>query len=464
MLRDLFSVFSKLKALSKIEEGWSYLTFSGTWQNGGDFDLFSQIEKFSQSENLQFGITWQIDGNSTSYEEFKEDLVNGSLWQMNINKTSRLEYNRANFFYDLVTFNTWARALEPFDKTNPLLSAYPIRIYVNNLKHKIIASNYIICDPHLQLDFGAANGLPSFDEVNSSIHVVSRDNFTIEPAKLLVTDGECNDSTAPFFEMSAKALGACIVSEFVSRDSIILRGVRRIDLVFYKNITALNIDQLRQLKSAVIWIYEERTDLKLKLFLDRLTLDIDLNQDYISELLRLNRSCLEQAKERYAFITFERKDQYQKELRELLKDLKGISDLYTNKVRTLLSNLLRDVLAGLLLIGITILSKVENVISVTNSPVINLVFKAFAAYFLLSIIFQSVFDFLDISKAKDEFIYWKRTSREYISELEFRKYLKETVERRELFTYCYYGFLIMTYLALSIISYKFIDILKEALV
>jgi len=263
--------------------------------------------------------------------------------------------------------------------------------------------------------------------------------------------------------MAALSLSVCAVSELINDKLVVLRGIRKIEMDLFNNVVKIDLGVLEDLKNTVSWIYEDKTDLKLKLFLDRFTLDVDLKKDYTSELILLNKTSLEQAKERFSFITFERKDQYQKELRDLLKDIKGVSDLYSTKVRGVLSNLLRDVLAGLILIGITILSKIEKVDTVASSPIINLVFKAFAFYFILSILYQTIFDFLDISKTKNEFIFWKQTSREYIGQDEFKKLMAGTINKREIFTYSFYSLLIITYLGIAYLSYNFIAILQAVI-
>ena len=462
MFTVLFNNFGELSKFSELSEGWSFLNFKGTWKEENKLDAFHKINEYSKSSDFKLGLSWQLDGQAIEFNTFLEDLLNGSNWELNINKVSRLTLNKKTFFYSLQSFKDWSKTLDAFDSNNPLLSSFPIAIVVNGIDEVVIANNYIICPPSKIIEFKVIEEIPDFIEINSIVHIAKRENFIVEPKKLFITEGICTDTTTPFFEMAVKSLAVCLVSEIGNQELVILRGIRKIELPLFKNITVLNVEVLCELKNSVKWIYDEKIDLKIKLFLDRFTLDVDLKKDYISELIRLNKNCLEQAKERFSFITFERKDQFQKELRDLLKDLKIVSDLYSTKARGLLSNLLRDVLAGLLLIGITILSKVENINSVAQNPLINLIFKAFAIYFILSILYQSIFDFVDIIKTKNEFIYWKQTSREYISEADFKVYLQQTVGKREVFTFVYYCFLIITYLLLAYLSYNFTQFLEFA--
>lgn len=71
----------------------------------------------------------------------------------------------------------------------------------------------------------------------------------------------------------------------------------------------------------------------------------------------------------------ERRDAYAKELTNLLKDLKAQSDLYSSKVRSLLGNLTRDVLAGILLIGFTMFTKFTEIEKLSRyENIINIIF------------------------------------------------------------------------------------------
>lgn len=459
MLFQLFNSFKDLATISEYSEGWAYINFSGIWLVEHNAQLFKDVDRLITSTGM-CAIFWNLDGQALDFETFLDDLAAGGQWFVNINKISRLSESKTNFFFDENSFKAWSRQLSSFDSSNPLLSSFRTKIVVNKFCEKVVASNYIICNPDDSFDYAEIDMLPSFAKINSTIHIAARDNFIVEPSKLFITEGDCTDNTLPFFKMSVISLGVCIVSELVNDKAVVLRGIRKLEVELFKNVTKIDVKILEDLKNTVTWIYEDRTDLKLKLFLDRFTLDIDLKKDYISELILLNRTSFEQAKERFSFVTFERKDQYQKELRDLLKDLKVVSDLYSTKVRGVLYNLLRDVLAGLILIGITILSKIEKVDNVIASPIVNLVFKAFAMYFLLSILYQTIFDMFDIRKTKNEFIFWKQTSREYIGQGEFKKLMADTIDKTEIFTYFFYGVLVITYLGIAYLSFNFIFVLQ----
>jgi len=462
VLGELFNSFKRLSVFSAYSEGWAFINFKGIWQDNQDIQILKDVNAFIET-NALWAIIWNLDGQVLDFHTFLDELASGSAWSLNVNKISRLSESKTTFFYDLDVFKIWSKQLNPFDSLNPLLSSFKTRIIVNEFSEKVKAVNYIVCNTDDPCEFAEIDVLPSFSKINATIHIAARENFVVEPSKLFITEGECTELTFSFFKMAALSLSVCVVSELINDKLVVLRGIRKIEMDLFNNVARIDLAVLEDLKNTVSWIYEDKTDLKLKLFLDRFTLDVDLKKDYTSEFILLNRTSLEQAKERFSFITFERKDQYQKELRDLLKDIKGVSDLYSTKVRGVLSNLLRDVLAGLILIGITILSKIEKVDTVASSPIINLVFKAFAFYFILSILYQTIFDFIDISKTKSEFIFWKQTSREYIGQDEFKKLMAGTIDKREIFTYSFYSLLIITYLGIAYLSYNFIGILQAVI-
>jgi len=251
---------------------------------------------------------------------------------------------------------------------------------------------------------------------------------------------------------------SCIINEIHEDDKIIIRGVRRLDLNFCgeKDIY-IGLDYNDLLLDAVQWVYREteKRELRLKLLLERITLDIDLKIPFINGLQFVIKDSLQQAKERYSFIVYERKDLYQKELKELLKDLKAISDLYSGKVRSLLSNLLRDVLAAFLLIGITLFSKSTEIEKLIESNLINYIFKAFAGYFLLSAIFQFVVDFFDIVRSESEFSYWKNVSKEYMTQSEFNEHKSKTLDQRSSGSKTLYIIVLACYIIVAIICWNF---------
>ena len=117
--------------------------------------------------------------------------------------------------------------------------------------------------------------------------------------------------------------------------------------------------------------------------------------------------------------------------------------IFSNKIRNILGNLLRDVLAALILVGITLFSKVSEVSALFDNNLINYVFKAFGLYFCCSVILQVIFDCLDVYSTIGEFDYWKNISRSYISKSQFNEYKKQTICKRFNQMIGYYVFIVL---------------------
>src|SRR5690606_29523325 len=130
------------------------------------------------------------------------------------------------FFYYLNEFKNWSKSLDPFHDGNPLLQNYSLKIFVNEIEESIVANNYVVCKNDENLDFGAVGHIPSFEEINLTVHISAKENFIIDAKKLFIINAVCTDTTAPFFILSAKSLSVCLASEFVNTQNVILRGIR----------------------------------------------------------------------------------------------------------------------------------------------------------------------------------------------------------------------------------------------
>lgn len=465
MTKNLFDILSELTSKSiETSESWNNLTLKGILNDTNDKELFIKLDTVVKSSHINKIINYQIDDEPLEdIDELYENLFLDSKWKININKIVNLDITSNNFFYDKLEFIKWAESLNPFNKENPINKYNNLHIVVNDLREPIIGFNFKITNYSHNTSYEIPQvNLPDFEEIQKYVHILSKEKFEINPKSYLVLIAQYNKYSSPFFKMALKSLSASISSEIIDSNEIILRGVRKLNLeIIEDNHISFNTSFVEELRNTVEWIYEEKIDLRLKLFLERVTLDINYNNKYVNELVLINKTSLEQAKERYSFALFERKDQHQKELRELLKDLKTISDLYSTKTRTVLSNLLRDVLAGFFLIAISMFSKLESIEKIIDKPIVDYIFKSFAIYFILSILYQVLMDWFDICKTESEFNYWKNTSREYLSEDEFNKHKANTLEKRKKGTIIFYLSLLLTYLLIAYLTWNFISIIKN---
>ena len=365
-----------------------------------------------------------------------------------------------NFFYSKECFIEWVK------NTNPFLEDYPLNnqsifIEVNKLERAFGGFNFVVYDPNKENSGLDTISWENYDEslILDNIHIISKSKIVIKPRNHYVSFGELTDESKYFFRNSILILISCLCNEFYENDNIILRGVRRIELRLGLNYFGkeTSFEYQEKLSNAVKWIYQsmERSDLRLKLLLERITLDIDYNLPYIQGLYGIIDNATRQAKERYSFIIYDRKDLYQKELKSLLIDLKNLTDLYSNKLRSLLSNLLRDVLAAFILVGITLFSKTNEIEKLFDNSLITYVFFAFGIYFILSATFQLSIDLFDVLRSSKEFDYWKNISHEYMPKTDFIKHKSETLKKRAIGTFIIYGIIILCYIGIAIVCFNF---------
>ncbi|MGL4368026.1 MAG: hypothetical protein ACRCTQ_07105 [Brevinemataceae bacterium] len=438
MFDNLFDKLLNVEQISnkeKYKENWSFVNIEGNGISNCSF--FMDLQEAFVNLNLEASITFFVDNEKCSRDNLREILSASNNWRININKNVILTNTdngcTNNFFYSKDSFVKWIKNSNPFS-VDYFLNVYPkIKIHVNGLTTNFGGSNFVVCG-HSQDFF--ANSWVIQDEkiIQNHIRILCDSEFIIIPNRHSVYFGDVNQYSLYFYRNSILVLLAGLCNEIQSDDNVTIRGFRRLSLQLGSCYCGKEISKEYQdlLIDAIQWIYSDssRCDLRLKLLLERISLDINLTLPYIKGVYNVIEDATTQAKERFLFITYERKDQYQKELKDLLKDLKSISDLYSSKVRALLSNLLRDVLAAFILVGITLFAKTSEMTQLTDNKLIRYVFIAFGFYFIVSVICQAVTDVFDIIRSRTEFDYWKNITREYMSLLEFKKHKSKTINPR----------------------------------
>lgn len=467
MLTGIFGILDKIKNSFQPTwtENWGYLNISGEYGNENK-SSFNELNNIFTASDIQSALTFFIGSNSYSANDFINDLQNNDLWRININKEVLIRKKQEggfylNFFYSQEEFSKWSSKANPFEEAHPFNTYSPIKIVVKDIKYFLGGPNILVCNQNnLDSTFAAPNTKsPTSRDILDIVHVISEKPFCIHLEKHLITFCEPEKSIPNnFLKNSAKILLCCLVNEVQKDDKVILRGVRRLDMVLCGTENGpINLKFNSELMDAVHWVYgeKERRDLRLKLLLERITLDIDLSKPLLVGLPHVLENSLQQAKERYSYIVYERKDSYQKELKDLLKDLKSLSDLYSNKVRSLLSNLLRDVLAAFILVGITLFSKATELLKLFENKLIQYVFIAFGGYFIISAIFQMITDFYDIRRSSKEFDYWKNVSREYMSQKDFETHKSKTLNKRARGSIIIYLIIVACYIVIAFVCFNF---------
>ena len=467
----LNSLFEKIQCIESVSENsqyienWATISFSGIY-NSQDISYFENLDKELKTLDIQASTNFFIgQKKSKNIHEFVSDLQQNDDWKININKNVLISKNIQgkyyNFFYSKEKFIDWIKSTNPFAEEYPLNSK-AIRIIVNKLEDNFGGFNFVVCSPtyNHDLEFDR-NDWENYNEtlISDNIHIIGKSKFIIQPQKHYLSFGKMTEVSKYFYRNSILVLLASLSNEIYESGSIILRGFRRIEFELGCDYcgTEISIEYQENLANAVKWVYQstERCDLRLKLLLERITLDIDYHLPYFQGLFGIIENATKQAKERYSFIIYDRKDLYQKELKELLKDLKILTDLYSNKLRTLLNNLLRDVLAAFILVGITLFSRTSEIEKLIENSLIKYVFMAFGGYFIISAFFQLVTDVYDVYRSNKEFDYWKNISREYMSQIDFESHKSETLTKRANGTMIIYGFVVLLYIAIAYLCFNF---------
>ena len=346
-------------------------------------------------------------------------------------------------------FKTWADNSDPFSNNNPL-NSHRCKIEVNGLQNSFGGQNFLVSDNIGDIPNEA--GLTyKHDHLKSILRQFTETKWEVHPERHYVSFGEVDDNSKHFFRNSLMCLSVALCDELYE-DKVVLRGIR--SLRFKLQATNYEVGQLAQaqesLSNAFCWIYcdDSRFELRHKLLMDRLTLDMPVDQPYYQGVISLIDNALQQAKERYNYAFFERSNEYQKELQQFLKELHGLCDSYSTKVRSLLGSFLRDALAGFLTVAISIFARVRDFEKLDRANVLCYIFYAYGAYLLISCLFQAIVDWRDLYLSEKEIDYWKSVSREYMREEDFKAHKKGTVNKRRNWAirqYIYVGLLYITF-------------------
>lgn len=471
MFTELFDKLCYIEKISNNDffvENWGHISFTGIYdsQNTSYFtELYDELVKL----NIEGAISYYIGTVKKDLDVFIEEIYKDDCWKININKNVLINTEiyevKYNFFYSSLKLIDWIKGSNPFSIDFPLNNIKSIHIVVNGVVNNFGGGNFTVCNS----DFDCSNKpefnlWENYDEnlILDSLHTIGNSKLIVKPLNHYVFFGKIDEVSNFFYKNSILILLASLSNDLYEEGTIILRGYRRIPLSLGLDYigTEISAEYQEKLANAVKWIYQstERCDLRLKLLLERITLDIDYSLPFIQGLFPIIHDATNQAKERYSFIIYDRKDLYQKELKDLLKDLKSISELYSNKLRSLLSNLLRDVLAAFILVGITLFSKTTEITQLFENKLIKYVFVAFGAYFIISAIFQATIDSFDIDRSNKEFDYWKNISREYMSQKEFISHKSNTLNKRMIGTIIIYIIVFLCYIGIGVICFNFSDI------
>lgn len=366
------------------------------------------------------------------------------------------------FFYYIDSFIKWVKESNPFEDDYPLNNGR-YHIYVKDFCEDFGGPNFLVNGSDSSCKLTVENSVPDL-HVEHYIRINCNSDFRITPHKHIISWGDVNSVSRFFYRNAILVFLASLCDEITKDKKVIIKGYKYIlmeiggetlkdeySLIYYN----LLFDIYK-------WIYtsDDSQSIKKRLFAERASLDLYQNLSLYDSLYPILKDIYSQIKEQYSYIMYDRKDSYQKELKDMLKDIKSTTDLFSNKIRSILGNLMRDVLAALILIGITLFSKVTEVNALFDNNLISYVFKAFGVYFWCSAILQTIFDCVDINRSFKELDYWGNITRSYISADKYSEYKEQTVNKRFKQLLWYYISIILLYIGIGCFCYNFQSICK----
>lgn len=457
-LSQLFTLLKNfLDNKNSVDESWGGITIGGNHYSSVTKDLENLFEYLKSLGNQNI-LTIKLDGELIQTDELNEYLSSSfATWNIHLNKNALVTQNsKQNFFCYLTSLTAWLDKLNPFDTENPFHKFSPLVIFTEGISQPTIGQKFQI------LPFRATSQVsniqfkvPQTSEVNKIVHSVSAKEVIINPAQFVFAASTESELEKKLYKLATLTLAASIVNEFYSVEKITIDGIRRIELKLFENSDSISKAEYKNLVNLISWIYEEKITTRQKLFADRITLELDESKSFVSALSKHLENSLSQAQQRYNFVILERKDKYIAELKDLLKDIRNQSDLYSQKIRTLLNNLLRDVLAAIVLVGFTLFTKFSDNILLDKELLLTYVFNGLALYYLISIVFQAIVDFTDIHVSNKEILYWKNTTKELLPEKEFKTHIDQSLKGRKISLWIIYPLIALMYLTVAFACFKF---------
>lgn len=459
-----------VKNAVEVVEYWEQLNITGNQYAELTDNLNSLLQK-----DIGASLTIRVNDEAIDIQTLQQlidDEIPLYTWQVLLNKDSFLHPGEVENSLHTIWFMTksgyskWVSEIAPFSTKENILRQYnATRILVCDIDHSFGGPSLAIDTidaskiPH---DWPLQYEGPDEDAIKRQVHILSHGGALLSPAPFLLSWGEIDSITAqPFRLLSGETLANCLTQEFYDLERVVLKGARRLELpLTNSNDAAPNATQLQTLWEAVRWLYEERSEVRAALIADRLSLDLSNEQTLLSGVCQFAKDALIQSKEQYKFVIQDRKDVYAKELRDLLKDVQHQAGLFSEKVRSIMNSLLRDVLAALLFISIGLFSRVGKSKEVLESNEAELLFKALAVYLAISLFLQIFIHLRDLYLTKKELAYWTKTTRTQISNDDMNKYLKEPINDRRWSFYGMITLLSLIYVVLCLISWNFQFLLK----
>lgn len=475
LLIDLDNELNNFISIAKEVEEYRYRIVINGEDNNRINDLLNGFFKTIDNNQLSRCITVKINEEGVGSEDFSELIEDGvpvKTWQILLSKEKFLNNQLKEdnittiWFLTQANFSKWIKGIKPFEESSNIFrQKEATRILVSGLSNAFgghslavdgIKGNSILKD--WPMDYQG----PDENIIRQQVHLITGNITVLDPRPFILTWGDVDSSEAePFRQHSAQLLLICLTQEFYSSKQVVLKGAKRLELpLFNDNDSPPSHAQLKLIAKAVNWMYEERSEVRGRLIADRLTLDIKDGQSLWSGSCDYLQEALKQSTEQYKFVIQERKDEYAKELRGLLKDVQQQSSFLSEQLRRILNGLLRDVLASLLLISLGLFTRMVKTSEVLASKEADILFKALAFYFLISFTLQLLTYLRDFFLSKKELKYWAKASRDQLGIDEIEKHLNFPLKERRCNFYVMVVLFFCIYILLIFYTFNLQSVLK----
>lgn len=460
---------NQLSLLSNQAQQWDeaidLLTITGTLSEAVLKDLITTLQAFTDEgiEHPSLMVDAQPE-DIDSLQNLSKSSLQGSTkeWKLSLHKARLLIDENHKVFITSNAFIEWANQLTP-TRTLECDFNKPLTIFIKSLAEAFGGPSlqFIPVDTE---DFAPPESLvifPDEKQVRSIVRVTSSNHLHLNPNSIALTWGNREQPEAlPFMRFFMAVMSLCFAQEIYVRNDevrVMVRGTKNLDSNLTPNwMFDISTKAVDDTATAISWMFQERVETRQRLLSDRLSLDITDNSSFISGVSEHINNALDQAKERYGFVILDRKDAYLKELKDVMKDVRTQADLYASKVRDLVSTLLRDVLAVLFLVGVSLIAKLNTVEVATsvNSSQLFIFFKVLAIYFLVSMVLQIISHTRDLVLAKNECERWLQLTHDYLTkEIVDENFTKPLSKRKNMF-YIFAAVSIIIYLCLVGLSWN----------
>ena len=334
-------------------------------------------------------------------------------------------------FFTTDGFLDWlAQHSSPFSANHPLYRQKKtlIRLYDLDTAHEGEFLSVVPLNYTEQLNSAPSNDLPCDEDIRSLVHFVSKESLNVDPSRFRLPDSAMDiECLRPLFLSYEKLLASCLVEDFYSIDRVVVAGIKRLTLRLCAE-EAADLDKLTILEEAVRWVYAERSETRLLLLMDRISLDLPTEQALIPSIYSHLDQALEQASYRYEFVIKDRKEAHSKELSDLQKDIKTATDGYSKSANDLVTGLLRDALSSIFLLSVGLFSKFVGNAELLDERFTGWLFKGLCAYLVVSIVVRTSIGWKGLTLSLQDLKYWKNVTRNHMSRDEFDNHIHERTQ------------------------------------